>query len=107
MELGRWSAANSPYEPDCEWVISTIGPSLSINGTRASRLSAWVTSGFCTNGTCEAKNWSNVASPATPVPGHWVCRRACGHSEYFSEAVKRCCTDESCGKACGPSVSGW
>src|SRR5258708_34824196 len=50
MELGRWSAANSPYEPDCEWVIRTIGASLSINGTRASRLSAWVTSGFCTNG---------------------------------------------------------
>jgi len=36
-------------------------------------------------------------STAVPVPGHCVCRRACGHKLNFSGAVKRCWTRRTSG----------
>jgi hypothetical protein len=40
---------------------------------------------FCTNGTCEAKNWSKLGSPAMPVPGH-CCAAAPAATDCTSPA---------------------
>ena len=53
----------------------------------AARFAASINALSVIDGFCDARNCSNTGSPCTPVPGHCVCSRACGHKLYFSIAV--------------------
>ena len=87
---GRASATSQPNGPEREWVSTTAGPIRSSRATRSSRVLSSISTLSVIDGSCEAKNWSKVGSPAWPEPGHCVCSLACGQRSYFSGAVNRC-----------------